>query len=757
MVRRGRERAKAAARWYASRRRRIYRWAHLAVPAALLLGLLGLRASSWYWVEAVQAKAFDAFQRLKPRPYEEASVRVIDIDDESLARLGQWPWPRTLVARLVRRLGGLGAAVVAFDAVFAEPDRTSPAAVLKLWPDIPELRPLRGSVGRLPDHDRILARAMAETRTVTGFGLVGEDNGIRPAVKAAFAYAGDGPLAYLDDFRGAVANLPELDRAAAGSGGISFVAESDGMLRRAPLLLRLGPLLLPSLSAEALRVAQGAANISVKSSGAGGETSFGAHTGIAKVKIGALQVPTDPKGRLWVYYTRAAPERIIPAWRVFEKDFDRGRVEGNILYVGTSAMGLKDLRASPLDPALPGVEVHANATEQMLLGRFLQRPDWADGAEILCMLLLGIVLLVGLPYLGAFWCAFVAAAGIAGALGLSWHAFSAKGWLVDPVFPCLTTLTVYMSSSLISFLKSEAERRQVRHAFSRYMHPKLVEELAKHPEKLCLGGETRAMTVLFCDIRGFTTISEQFDAHGLTQMINKFLTPMTELIMDERGYIDKYIGDCIMAFWNAPLDDPHHAANACRAALRMHERLAELDGVWRREAEAAGRKFVPIHIGVGLNTGDCCVGNMGSDQRFNYSVLGDDVNLASRLEGQSKPYGVETVIGPRTRELAPDFAALELDLIKVKGKTRPVRIFTLLGPAELARSPAFQEHARAHEAMLSAYRGRDWDVAARRLNECRQGKLPLEKLYNLYGERIAAFRAAPPGPDWDGTFTATSK
>jgi adenylate cyclase len=576
--------------------------------------------------------------------------------------------------------------------------------------------------------------------------------------KALFAYGGDGPLAFLDDYQGAVKNLPVLERAAAGNGCFNFVPERDGMARRAPMLFARGQTLLPALSAEALRVAQGATNISVKAAGASGELSFGRqHTGISKIKIGRYVVPTDEKGGVWVYFTQDPSLRTVPAWKVFERDFDPSQVEGGIAFVGTSAAGLKDLRATPVDPALAGVQVHANLTEQILLGRFLRRPDWADGAEILYMALLGLLLLALLPWLGAAWCAIVGAGGIAAAAGFSWHMFAAKGLLVDPVFPGLTVLVVYMSSSLISYLRSETERRQVRGAFSRYMHPKLVEELAKHPEKLRLGGETRDMTVLFCDIRGFTTISEQFDSAGLTAMINKFLTPMTGIIMDRRGYIDKYIGDCIMAFWNAPLDDPEHARNACLSALAMHARLAELDPVWKAEAAAAGRKYVPIHIGVGLNTGPCCVGNMGSDQRFNYSVLGDDVNLASRLEGQSKPYGVSTVIGPRTRELAPEFAALELDLIRVKGKTRPVRIFTLVGDEEQAREGDFKRHAEAHERMLAAYRGQKWEEALARLGECRRAPLPLEKLYDLYESRVAAFQLHPPAKDWDGTFTATSK
>jgi adenylate cyclase len=396
--------------------------------------------------------------------------------------------------------------------------------------------------------------------------------------------------------------------------------------------------------------------------------------------------------------------------------------------------------------------------EQALLGRFLNRPDWGDGVEVMYMALLGLLLTLLLPRFGAIRCALAAAAGVAAALYATWKAFTVYGYLLDPVFPVLSVMAVYMVSSLINYLRSETERRQVRNAFSRYMHPKLVEELAKHPEKLTLGGETREMTILFCDIRGFTTISEQYDAHGLTRVITRFLTPMTDIIMERMGYIDKYIGDCIMAFWNAPLDDADHAANACEAALTMQETLKKLNEAWRLEAEAEGRRHLPINIGVGLNTGPCCVGNMGSDQRFNYSVLGDDVNLASRLESQSKTYGVGIIIGPLTREKAPDFAALELDLIKVKGKTRPVRIFTLLGRADLNADAAFRRHETAHKAMMEAYRARNWDQAERALADCRAGALfDLHKLYDMYDERIKACRLSPPPADWDGSYTATSK
>ncbi len=748
----------AARRWLRQRSNALYRWAHVIVPAALLFSAVWMRVRGWGWTEAIQHKAFDTLLSLRPRPYEPAPVKIVDLDDETLHRLGQWPWPRTLLADLVRRLSRDGAAVVAFDSVFPEPDRTSPERVVATWPDAPDLSAIKARVKSLPDHDEVFARAVAKAgNVVLGFALTADDNDVTPAPKARFAFAGDGPLSYLFNYPGGVANLPILEKAAAGNGGFGFTAEHDGVIRRAPLLFRRGQTLLPSLSLEALRVAQGATNISVKASGASGEQSYGEHTGIARLKVGQFQVPTDENGRIWVYYTEPAPERVIPIWKIFEKGFDPAPLQGAIVFFGTSAAGLKDLRATPLNPAAAGVEVHANIAEQVLLQKFLRRPDWASGAEVLYMVGLGVILLILLPRLGAALCAPVGLGGVVAALWLSWHAFTQWNYLIDPVFPSMTMLLIYMSSSLISYLKSEAERRHLRGTLSRYLSPKLAEQIAKHPEKLKLGGETRTMTFHFCDIRGFTTISEQFDPHGLTQFINRFLTPMTNIIFDNNGTVDKYMGDCIMAFWNAPLEDADHVKNACKAALAMHEKLRQLNAEWEAEAKAAGKKFIPIHIGTGLNTGPCVVGNMGSDQRFDYSVLGDDVNLASRLEGQSKTYGVDVVVGPVTKDTAGDFAFIELDLIKVKGKTKPVRIFALMGGPAVKAKPEFQALDGEHQKMLSAYRHQNWDHARELIEKCKTFPFPLEKLYHLYEERIALYSVQSPGNDWDGTFTATTK
>jgi len=299
----------------------------------------------------------------------------------------------------------------------------------------------------------------------------------------------------------------------------------------------------------------------------------------------------------------------------------------------------------------------------------------------------------------------------------------------------------------------------VRAAFGRYLAPSLVDELAAYPEKLRLGGETRDMTLLFCDLRNFTAIAEQLDAESLTHLVNRFLTPMTEVILSRRGCIDKYMGDAVMAFWNAPLDDAEHPRHACEAALAMREALAALNADLVHGDGRLDRSLPPLAMGIGVNTGRCCVGNMGSDQRFDYSVVGDEVNLASRLEGQSRHYGVPIVVSEHTRARTPSLAYLELDSIRVKGKQHPIRIHALLGREDLASTASFRDLARQHAAMLAAYREQRWDDAAAALSACRRraSDLPLDELYRLHAMRIAAFREAPPPPDWDGVYVAVTK
>jgi adenylate cyclase len=730
---------------------------HLA-PLALLAAGLALRMADPPALEDARLRVFDHFQALRPRPYVPAPVRVVDIDEESLDRLGQWPWPRDLVARLAGRLREHDAAALAFDVVFAEPDRTSLAVFLRGLKGEAARRALSEAAaeGASLDHDEALAAVIAGGRAVTGFALVERSARADPAVKAGFAFAGQDPLPFAPRFAGAVASLPPLEAAAAGNGALNVIPDRDGVVRRLPLVLASGDRLHPSLALEALRVAQGARGYAIKSTDAHGVPGFGAKTGISSLKVGDFVAPTDANGQLWLYDTGAVPDRSIPAWQVLADGFDGGAVAGAIVFVGSSAVGLHDLRATPLSGAAPGVTLHAQAAEQILLGAFLHRPDWATGAEVVFLLVVGLALVAALPRLGALASGAVGAASLALALAASWFAFAETGLLFEPIYPALVVLLVYLASSLVGYLATERERQRVRGAFSRYLAPALVERLAASSETLRLGGETRDMTILFCDIRGFTALSERLDAAALTHLVNRFFTPMSAAILEHGGTVDKFIGDCVMAFWNAPLDDPEHARHACRAALDMAARMEPLNRELAGEAEAANRPFIPVRIGIGLNTGACCVGNLGSEQRFDYSVIGDPVNIASRFEGLTKTYGVEIVIGESTRGLAPEFAAVELDLVLVAGKSTPVRVYALVGDADVAAGAAFRALAAEHAEMLDAYRARRFAEAAGRLARCQEiGRgFELDRVWRLYDDRIHELAKAPPDRAWNGVYAS---
>ncbi|MGQ0677086.1 MAG: CHASE2 domain-containing protein [Rhodospirillales bacterium] len=743
----------------------------IAAPLFIMSGAVVLHIAQPIMAQRAQLAVFDTYQRLMPRAYDpDAPVRIVDIDDATLEKLGQWPWPRTRVAELVRRLSDLGAAVIVFDIVFAEPDRTSPSQMLPMWSDVPEVKALLLDPGRLPDHDQALAQAIASANVVTGFALTEAPGGRAPRVIGTVAWGGDDPRPWIPVYSGAVSNLPAIERAAKGNGSINLAPGVDGLIRRLPLLVRLRDdpaqgrpesQIYASLVAEALRVAQGARTLIVKTAGASGEAGFGERTGLSSLKIGGFTVPTDEHGSLVAYYAGRQAQRYVPGWKVMAGAADPKEIEGRIVFIGTSAAGLMDLRSSPMDIVLPGVEAHVEAVEQIVAGSYLERPDWATGAEAVLMMILGTALAVLIPLVGAAGSAGVGALAVTAICGVSWYAFTRLHLLLDPAFPSFVAMAVYTAQSLINYLQSETERRQVRAAFRQYMSPALVEQLAANPEKLKLGGETKEMTILFCDVRGFTSISERFkeNPQGLTDLINRLLTPLTDVILSRSGTIDKYMGDAIMAFWNAPLDVPDHAGQGVNAALEMFVAMDAFNERRRKKAESAGVGFKPLAVGIGVNTGDCVVGNMGSQQRFDYSVLGDSVNLASRLESQSKSYGVGLVLGQNTAALVKGrFALVELDKLAVKGKAEGIHIYTALGGPEVKADQAFIDDLKRHDAMLAHYRAQDWDnteAALANLKGAFGGKM--DGYYEIFAERVKAYRLTPPGPGWDGVFKAETK
>ncbi|MFG1376531.1 CHASE2 domain-containing protein [Xanthobacter autotrophicus] len=707
----------------------------LAVGGPLAAGLLVMGADPGPLADARNG-LFDLYQRAAPRAYDpDLPVRVVDVDDASLARIGQWPWPRATVARLVEKLAASGAAAIAFDMVFAEPDRLDPAAVVGLLPE--DVRaPVQTALAGRESNDAILARALGESASVLGAVLTRGPAGAPYPAKWGIAAAGDDPLAFVPRFAGAVAPLPGLATAAKGIGALNWLPDRDQVVRRVPLLLALDGKLVPGLGAEALRVAQGATTYVVRASNASGDEGFGTKSGITAVKIGALDVPTDAQGEVRVRFTPTDPRRFLSAAAVLDGTVPKEELEGRIVLVGTSAAGLMDTRATPIDAAVAGVEIQAQLIEHMVTGANLVRPDWARGAEMVLTAVLGLLLALVLPRVSPV------VAGMAGALVVvalaagAWFAFTRLDLLLDPMGPGWAVLGVYLLGVLALYREEQQQKKWVRSVFGRFVSPQVVEKLADHPERLVLGGETREITILFCDLRDFTSLSETMDAQALTRFMNAYLTPMTEVVLAHGGTIDKYIGDAIMAFWNAPMDDPAHARNAALCALAMSARLDALNVEWRRQAEAAGRPFAPVRCGIGLATGPCCVGNLGSEQRLEYSCLGDDVNLASRIEGATKSMRVDILVSEATRAAVADLPFLEADLLMLKGKSRASQLYLLAGDAAFAGSGGFDTLARRHAALMSAY-GAGHFALARAAAEALAAEGPerLSRFYALYVER----------------------
>ena len=711
-------------------------------------------------LQAARAKVFDFYVAQYPRPYDpNLPVRIVDIDDESLERLGQWPWPRTRTARLIDALRNAGVKVIAFDVVFADPDRTS---LSRLLPDLAadfaanNIKFDMGRIGAAPDNDLILAQTVAKGKIVTGFAFLSSRTDTRPQSKPTILMNGGDATEYLMHFPGVLKTLDAIEGAAAGNGAFSSVPDPDGIIRLMPLAYTLKQAVYPSLAAEAMRIYSGADTMTVRVREAGPVMQLLTGQGVTEIQIGEYTIPTDAKGRIRLYESASTPSRYLPAWEVLAGETDPDELAGAIVFVGTSAMSMGDIRATPLENAVPGVEVHAQIAEQILTNAYISQPVWGDRLEFALFSVISVLICLASWRKRIGWAVLFLATGEAVLFGGSLAAFRYHALLIDPVLPGLGLASVLAAVTAIGYAGVAIERQRVRSAFNRYLAPAAIDRLVSDPGQLKLGGEMRTMTFMFSDIRGFTTISERLEPEQLTQFINNFLTPMTNAILETGGTIDKYMGDCIMAFWNAPLDDPDHAQNACHAALRMLQALDALNA--ELDESLPGMKLA---IGIGINSGPCCVGNLGSEYRFDYSVLGNDVNIASRLEGQSKAYGVTTLVGENSQVLAPDFAMLQLDQIMVKGKTVPVTVWGLLGDALLQNDPAFRDLFQQHEQMLSAYRHQGWDSAARLCAALEKTpiarRLGLAGLYQLYAERIAAYAATPPDAAWDGVYVALSK
>lgn len=706
----------------------------------LLLLMVALRVIDPAPLETLRLKTFDLYQiALAPKPTPQ-QVIIVDIDEKSLDELGQWPWPRSTLAKILDKVGQAGAVAVGLDVLFPEHDRTSPANVASIIEAYDKETADR--LRTMKSNDEVFAEAMTRTRVVLG------QSGYHKELKqwhagelkqSPIAMLGPDPTSFLDTYAGMVRNVPELEAKAQGRGMVSLPSERDGVVRKMPLVMMAQGKMLPSLSLELLRVATGQSTILIRSGDAG----------VSSLVLAGVAMPTDRNAKAWLHFHPHNQQLFVSAADLLADRANLDVFKGRIVLLGASATGLFDLKATPVEAAMPGVEAHAQLINAILSKTLLQRPAWANGMEVSLALLIGLGLIGLLPRFGAMITVFAGGLVAALVLGASWWAFTQKALIFDYAFPLMASLAVTGVLIVLGYLQEEIDRRRIRTAFGQYLSQDMVAQLTEDPDKLILGGETKDMTILFSDVRGFTTISEQYKSNpqGLTMLINSLLTPLSQAVVAHKGTIDKYMGDNIMAFWNAPLADDEHAYNACCAALDMTRRL----GLLNEDRVAAGD--VALEIGVGINTGECVVGNMGSDFRFDYTVLGDAVNLSARLEGQTKSYGTKIIIGRETAEAVQHrLAVLQIDRVRVVGKQEPEDIFALLGDGDMAATDDFQTLSNQHGAMLDAYYGQRWNDVRSIANKCVRlaEELDFDEFYRIYSNRAAEFSARSPGRDWDG-------
>ena len=692
----------------------------LALLAGLLIGA-GLLLAEPAWLLGLRHAVFDQYQRLAPRPYQPAAVLVLDIDEESLARHGQWPWPRTRLADMVDRLTAAQVSAIGFDVVFAEPDRTAPAALAEQW-QLPA--PARQALAALPDPDRSFAAAIARANVVLGFALspsAGDSGSAAPAEPPYRWIQLGAPAAQVVHRLGRVVPpLPLLAQAAHGSGALAFVPDPDGVVRRVPLVLRTGDVLVPTLISELLRVGQGERNYLLRSAPGS--------AGLAELRVGALALPTTREGELWVHYGQAHPDRTLPAWKLLAGAVSPGQLAGKLVLIGSSAQGLMDLRFGVLGGVLPGVEIQAQALEQVLGDTLLLRPAWARGAEAL-LLAAGGMLLGGLAMTaGALVSAAAALLALAALLYAGWVAFAEHRLLLDPVTPALGWALAYLGASVLHHAAAERRQRWLRQAFARYVSPNRVAHMVAHPEELALGGQRRVCSFVFTDLANFTPLMEKSDPGAAVALLNAYLDAMVAIAFRHHGTLDRIIGDAVAIMFSAPEPQADHCRRAWDCALEM-QRFAS--------AYAAGQRARGLDFGdtrIGVHSGEVIVGNFGGSTMFDYRALGDAVNTAARLEGANKYLGTLVCVSQATLDGCPGVAARPIGRVRLKGKSELLGVYEPVdpqAPAPWHSAEACQQYAAAY-ALLQA-----GDAGAPAAFDALAGRWPDDPLPRLHLRRLS--------------------
>jgi len=733
------------------------------IALLLTLAVLGIYYLDPHFLTILELKTLDARFLSRGKIPTSNQVVLVTIDEKSLGELGRWPWPRVRLAQLLDALVKAEVKVVGFDIVWAEPDENSQLkGLIELKQKLAELKVANRELERYiaealqkADSDRILADSLARSqRAVLGYffhfsSQEGSGKQESPAkemppltsfnlVKFTSEEAARVPLF---EAVHAEVNLPVLSRAAEGAGYFNIFPDPDGTVRWAPLVIKYQDRFYCSLSLAVLQKYLENPPLALRI----------AEYGVDQVRLGKISIPANEEGRLLINYR--GPQKMYPHYsatdvihgRVPQKDF-----RGKIALVGATAIGIYDIRVTPFEHVYPGLEIHANLIDSILQGQFLYRPNWITLVDILVIVVVGMILGGLLPRFKAHWGALVGGALFLSVLALGKYLFETQGVWMNLTYPSLNLIFIYLGVTGYRYMTEEKEKKKIRGAFQYYLTASVVEEMLQNPDKLKLGGEKKDLTVLFSDIRGFTSISERMTPDGLVKFLNEYLTKMTDIVFKYDGLLDKYMGDAIMAIWGAPLDQPDHVRRACLTALDMVEELHRLQKKWSAE----GMPF--LNIGIGVNAGPMVVGNMGSDRRFDYTVMGDSVNLGSRLEGLNKLYGTNIIVSEMTYDRVRDeFSARELDLVRVKGKDQPVKIFELLSPLKTASADQ-RALAEGFHAALAEYRKRNWDKAREGLQKV-LAQFPHDAPAKLYLERCETLSQNPPPADWDGVYIMTTK
>ena len=688
-------------------------------------------------------------------------IVIVDIDEKSLAEIGRWPWGRDRLADLVDELFvRQRVAVAGFDLVFAEPDASAGLATLDLLaarsPALAAaLMPLRPGF----DHDARFAAALAGRNVALGWYLTNLRNARRVGQPPAPVFESIPSLA-VTRWDGYAASLPALARAAPAAGYFNNLPDPDGLVRRVPLVAAVDGRYQQALALAVYRLYTG--EPAVVPQFAPPRWPAPADGSLNALRLQQLStvvtVPVDAEGGATVPFRGAGGPhggsfRYVSASDLLRHRLDAGALAGRLVLVGSTAPGLYDQRSTPVGDVYPGVEVHASLLSGLLDGHMPAPPETSIGIELLELLVIATLLGLALPRLSAVRGAALASASAAVLIAIDLLAYTRRDALLPLAAPLLLTGLYYFGATVAGYITEGRSRRALARLFGSYVPPELVDEMARDPARYDMRAENRELTLMFCDMRNFTRVAEALPPEGVRTLVNRFFSTMTEAIRAERGTLDKYIGDAIMAFWGAPLDDPAHAARAVRAALAMAERLGALNA----DLRAAG--LPEIGIGIGLNTGIVCVGDMGSAVRRSYTVMGDAVNLASRIEGLTRHYGVDILVGESTRTSAEgDWHWLEVDRVRVKGKHVAVTLFTPVA-ALPGTSDAFGVESRLWRLALASYRSHHWDDTSTQLAAltCGFTDSPRLQLYRQLAARVDLHRIAPPAADWDGAHTFEQK